>query len=236
MSLSCPYSCHSKSEPIYSSWGITTQKIFPTGYSIHIIRILRLLGFLFSSGFFSKEQILIGQYSYISRSLTWILILIISSLTLSYCIKLLLMLREINSTRILSRVRYRKLGIISIIIIRTGVVLMGWRFRSNLRIYRIIGISIQGWYWLIRIIGLIFLLIRLRLEFVIMAGFWAQGKALNLLFLESMPSIKIFISKLEGSSSEILYLVFRLHLSTITKHFVRIIFIIPCFILFLFLL
>lgn len=53
-----------------------------------IIRVLRLRGVIFISGFLSKEQIFIGLYSLLRRSLVIIGLFFIATITLIYCLKL----------------------------------------------------------------------------------------------------------------------------------------------------
>jgi len=66
-----------------------------------IIRISRLIGIIFTSGFFSKEQILLGHYPFASSLLSMALLLIISSLTLSYCLKFILTISYISRVSML---------------------------------------------------------------------------------------------------------------------------------------
>jgi NADH:ubiquinone oxidoreductase subunit 5 (subunit L)/multisubunit Na+/H+ antiporter MnhA subunit len=62
-----------------------------------VIRILNLSGFLFISGFFSKEQILFGFIRMRATYVSLIRLLLISRVTLSYCIKLFISVIEINN-------------------------------------------------------------------------------------------------------------------------------------------
>jgi NADH:ubiquinone oxidoreductase subunit 5 (subunit L)/multisubunit Na+/H+ antiporter MnhA subunit len=55
-----------------------------------IICVIRLRGVLFTSGFFSKEMILLNQNSLLRRVLRVILYAFVISLTVAYCIKLML--------------------------------------------------------------------------------------------------------------------------------------------------
>jgi NADH:ubiquinone oxidoreductase subunit 5 (subunit L)/multisubunit Na+/H+ antiporter MnhA subunit len=54
-----------------------------------IVSVLSLRGFRFLSGFFSKDFILLGVYVKINNFLVFRLLLLISSITLSYCLSLI---------------------------------------------------------------------------------------------------------------------------------------------------
>jgi NADH:ubiquinone oxidoreductase subunit 5 (subunit L)/multisubunit Na+/H+ antiporter MnhA subunit len=54
-----------------------------------LIRILSLCGIAFSSGFFSKDLILVVQFSKLNRRISLLIFLRIISLTIAYCLKLL---------------------------------------------------------------------------------------------------------------------------------------------------
>lgn len=194
-----------------------------------LIRIARLTGLVFSSGFFSKEQIITSQYSEITRVLSWILLTIVSGLTLAYCYNLLLSLSLANLNRNLLSLLQRKLTTISLFILSTITVTFGWIFNFNYSIYRLLYRTLYGWYWGLIITGLV--LIKVSRLSSIKTGFYSQNKMLDFLFLEKMYNWKSSRRKIESSRTEVIYLFARLELRLVFKYSVRIIFICTCFIL-----
>lgn len=67
-----------------------------------IVRILRLSGFLFTSGFFSKEQVIGFRYLSLNRSRRILVLVLLSRLTLGYCLKLLYSLVSLRNFSFLS--------------------------------------------------------------------------------------------------------------------------------------
>jgi len=61
-----------------------------------MIRVFGLVGILFISRFFSKEQILLGHYKIVSSLTRLFLLLMISRVTLSYCLKLILVISNLG--------------------------------------------------------------------------------------------------------------------------------------------
>lgn len=88
-----------------------------------IIRILSLRGVLFITGFYSKEQILLNSYLQINSFTRSIILLIIATLTLSYCLKLLLMLSH-NLPKIRTNL-YSILSSAPLLLLRTASLLTG---------------------------------------------------------------------------------------------------------------
>jgi len=52
------------------------------------LRLIRLIGIVFTSGFFSKEQILLGHYGLVRNLFFWVSLLLILSFTTAYRFKL----------------------------------------------------------------------------------------------------------------------------------------------------
>jgi len=196
-----------------------------------IISIVRLTGLVFSSGFFSKEQIITGQYTEITRILSWVLLILISGLTVAYCYNLLLSLSLINLNRNLFFLFQRKLTTISLFVLRSITVALGWIFNFNYSIYRVIYRTFYGWYWCLLLMGLI--LIKINMLSVIKNGFYRQNKMVDFLFLERIYSWKSNRRKIESSRTEVMYLFARLELRLLFKYSLRIVFICTCLILIL---
>ncbi|NJL11017.1 MAG: hypothetical protein HC908_14965 [Calothrix sp. SM1_7_51] len=79
---------------IHSRFSLQDIRLIKTGTQslifnlLIIVRILRLRGVFFSSGFFSKELILIRENSLIRRILTTTLLIIVITITIIYCLNL----------------------------------------------------------------------------------------------------------------------------------------------------
>lgn len=97
-----------------------------------IIRVLRLIGFIFLRGFYSKEQILFKTYSLLSRLLLMILLVGISSLTLVYCVRLLYFLVVSNKTRIINDFPKRNSHSFPVIVLRSLSLVGGCVLAANL--------------------------------------------------------------------------------------------------------
>lgn len=196
-----------------------------------LIRIVRLTGLVFSSGFFSKEQIITRQYTEITRILSWILLVLVSGLTVAYCYNLLLNLSLINLNRNLYSPFQRKLRTISLFILSIITVTLGWIFNFNFSIYRVLYGRFYGWYWALLLSGLI--LVKINMISRIKTGFYRQNKIIDFIFLEGMYGWKSNRRKIESSRTEIIYLFARLEISILFKYSLRIIFICTCLMLIL---
>jgi len=89
------------------------------------LRILRLSGMIFFSGYYSKEIILMGLYNLTNRMIILLLLLILSTMTLVYCIKLLIVTMTINKNRII-RLRKESNYVIPILLISSLVIIRGF--------------------------------------------------------------------------------------------------------------
>lgn len=93
------------------------------------VRVLRLGGICFISGFYSKEQILNNYVNLFNRFLVLVIFLIIISLTLAYIIKLLLSLDKASNN--FTTTRHRVLENLPILIIRFTSILIGFISQHN---------------------------------------------------------------------------------------------------------
>jgi NADH:ubiquinone oxidoreductase subunit 5 (subunit L)/multisubunit Na+/H+ antiporter MnhA subunit len=96
-----------------------------SAYLIIVVRLLRLRGIVFFSGFFSKDLILILQYPLLNRVIRYGIILRIVSLTFSYCFKLILTLLRNRKSGPVKEKLMRKAVLLPRIILTTLRVLMG---------------------------------------------------------------------------------------------------------------
>lgn len=95
-----------------------------------IISVIRLRGALFQSGMYSKEQILSSHFFLSNRIFSWMSILVIVSLTMSYCLKLLSMCLWRTREKVTSSLR-RKMIHLPILILSTSTVLFGFFYNNN---------------------------------------------------------------------------------------------------------
>lgn len=96
-----------------------------SAYLIIVVRLLRLRGIVFFSGFFSKDLILILQYPLLNRVIGYGIILRIVSLTFSYCFKLILTLLRNRKSGPIKEKLMRKAVLLPRIILTALRVLMG---------------------------------------------------------------------------------------------------------------
>jgi len=144
------------------------------------IRLLRLVGLTFTSGFFSKEQILIGQ-SYLFNSLfCFLLLLIIAGLTLSYCIKLFYSVSTSNSQSSFQFLKARVNLRLPILLLGVLRIVGGYILSTNLDPISFLISSMEGTYWNIIILGLVLLSISLFMNKILYLGFLSQSKLIDL--------------------------------------------------------
>jgi len=116
---------------IHAQFSQQDLRFMPSGFQRKVIslfsfvRIFRLRGLVFSSGFFSKDLILIYSYSEMNRALNGLLFFTIVSLTFAYCLKLLLGLRMKSERGTTEGTRMRVAALLPSLILRTGRLLMG---------------------------------------------------------------------------------------------------------------
>lgn len=113
-----------------------------------LIRILRLSGFLFLRGFFSKEQIIRQTYFNMTRGSSLLILFALSRLTLGYCIKLLLSLTQTRNFTIFL-LTLRKERVRPIMVLSTLSVLTGALLTINLERYFLFLVRTVGIYWVI---------------------------------------------------------------------------------------
>lgn len=187
------------------------------------IRLIRLVGVFFSAGFFSKEQILIGQSSVLNRRLSIFILFLVTGLTLAYCIKLFFSVVNLNFQRVFQTSEISISQAFPIFLIRGLGVTRGHLLSFNLDPYPLSSIRIDGRYWRLAITGVFFLLMRGLFLIPIYMGFYRQSKLIDIL-VKDIFSIKPVRRRLEASSREIIFLSGRYVLIKIIKQRIRIIF------------
>jgi len=193
-------------------------------FTISIItRLLRLVGFVFIAGFFSKEQILIGQPFLLNRVVSWIMMFLISRLTLAYCLKLFWRVLSLNPERVFQSSFIRLTQSFPVFFIRILTVIMGFIFNFNLNLSSFFLRRKENIYWIMRLLGLLILPLRKsRLKFCY-SGFYIQTKIIDLIIIFLAPG-KVIMSKLEASRREIIFLVTRYSSINLMKQSIRLVF------------
>lgn len=111
---------------------------------IIFIRLLRLSGVFFLSGFFSKEFILIRESSTMNSIITFIVFIVVITITLVYCLKLFFILM-IENEYLLQEKSSSLSKSFSPLRLRVITVFTGWIFSKNLNL---IAVSLlRGTYW-----------------------------------------------------------------------------------------
>jgi NADH:ubiquinone oxidoreductase subunit 5 (subunit L)/multisubunit Na+/H+ antiporter MnhA subunit len=174
-----------------------------------IIRLFRLVGVSFIAGYFSKEQILFGQYFLISRGLSWLGLILIRRFTAAYCLKLFLTLRGSSNQNLFQYSFIRLIQFIPVTLLRRLRVSAGLLFSMNLTLTRLLFGRIEGDYWIFAVFGVLLFLITSLFGLGLYGGFYSQLKEIDF-FLNKLTSIKALAVKIESSRIETLYLYSRL--------------------------
>jgi NADH:ubiquinone oxidoreductase subunit 5 (subunit L)/multisubunit Na+/H+ antiporter MnhA subunit len=167
------------------------------------IRILSLRGVTFTAGFFSKDFILSSHYSLINRAFSFLLTLGIITLTLTYCVKVLVKL-------LVSNFFYLSFRSLRIRILLPGVLLSslriasGWIFVKNLFLINFKVFALRGFYW----ICLLFIVLFLKNESKIFSRWFTTQKILlNKMSRSLISSMKRIRLKARRTLIESSYLV-----------------------------
>jgi NADH-quinone oxidoreductase subunit L len=126
---------------IHSRFSLQDSRLIRTGTQeitfsfIFFIRVLSLRGVFFSSGFYSKDFIIIREFRMINRMITFLIIIIIISMTFVYCIKFFYFIRKEAFITQFSSSRIRRL--LPSFFLRTLSIVIGILFIKNIRIINI---------------------------------------------------------------------------------------------------
>lgn len=176
------------------------------------ISLFRLIGLTFTSGFFSKEQILIGHHFLVNSLIFSLLIILIVSLTMSYCIKLFISIILVNPERLFQNKFTRFNQLFPIFIIRVIIITLGYVYISNLYPCFLLLMRPQRVYWVLSVFGLVFLRIRALGLVYYYRGFFLQSKMIDLI-ISTLKRTKPITSSLESSQREALILISRFFLT-----------------------
>jgi len=187
------------------------------------ISLLSLIGIFFTSGFFSKEQILIGQSFIIRRVIAITILLLVTGLTLAYCSKLFIRVLSLNLQRLFQLSRNSISQVLPIFLLRRLRTMRGFILSFNLSPQPLRLSSIEYIYWSLRVIGVLFLSYRFTAILIIYYGFYSQSKLIDLL-IKTFFKRKSVSTKLEASSREIFILRNRFLTIKVIKQRIRLIF------------
>lgn len=188
-----------------------------------IISLFRLVGVTFTSGFFSKEQILINQSFIRNRSIFNLLLILIVGATLAYCTKFFFRILSINPEGLFLHTARRKTQYIPVFFIRLISVFRGFVYYYNTTPSSLLISRIERIYWTIRVLGFILLSARVLWITDCYKGFFIQSKMIDLL-VRRIKKIKLITSSLEASEREIILLLTRYLSTKVLKLRIRLIF------------
>lgn len=187
------------------------------------ISLRRLIGLVFTAGFFSKEQILMGQSFLFNRFTSIAIIISIAGLTLSYCFKLFLSSLDLNIQSNFQTTSVSITQLLPIFFLRRMRIVGGFLLSYNLDLLPILIGRIEYVYWRMRIFGVSCLLSRYFWLEKSYLGFSSQSKMIDL-SLRTLKRIKILTSRMESSGREVIFLFRRFTLLKIFKQRMRLVF------------
>jgi len=165
------------------------------------ISLLRLTGISFLSGFYSKEQILLGQYSLLRSVFSWGLVFSLARLTAAYCFKLLSLIRTNNSQRYVRQRELRVSCFSSVFLLSRVTLLSGWFTHLNFTLPTVVIHTLQGIYWRLGIFGFLGLAVRAFHLNLCNGGFYTQLKILDI-SLRKWERLKSLAKRIEVTRGE----------------------------------
>jgi len=124
------------------------------------VSVFRLRGVVFIRGFFSKDSILLREFSLIGGFIVCIILVRIISLTLAYCLKLLISLGTIEGVSIIRHSSYNPSAILPRTFLVVFSVCLGYIMFNNLNYLVTFSKGTSGFNWVYLIVGLFLLVIR----------------------------------------------------------------------------
>jgi len=116
-----------------------------------IVRVIRLRGLLFMRGYFSKERFLFQVNNRVSRIISLVILVRIGSLTLAYCLKLILVLLRKRVSFTLKTEWHRTMPIV---LLRRLTVIWGYFLLESLALLASFKLNtIERFYWVLLILG-----------------------------------------------------------------------------------
>jgi len=169
-----------------------------------MVRILRLSGALFTRGFFSKEQVIIHNYFATNRRLSSFILVLVSRLTLGYCLKLAIRLSWLRLFRT-DHFGNLERRIIPIMALTTRSAIIGILISVNLELSFLISGSIVGYYWILIRCALVFLIVFFK-KTIELSGFHFNNILLNVINRGIVP-LKTLSRMIEPRIIEPFYLI-----------------------------
>jgi NADH-quinone oxidoreductase subunit L len=141
------------------STGVERRVIF----LIIFVSVLRLRGVVFSRGFFSKDSILLREFSLISRFLVWLILIRIITLTLTYCIKLFMSLVMMENSYTLKHTSCSSIALYPRVFLVVLRVYLGYVMFNNIEYLILFSKRTSGFYWSYLVVRVGLLLLRLMI-------------------------------------------------------------------------
>lgn len=126
-------------------------------FSSIFVRVLSLRGVAFYSGFFSKEYILLGEFSLVSSLLVVFLLVGVVVLTFSYCLLFTVFISYRTFCYFLFSRLKRLFYKVPIFVMSMLTVFVGYFYRCNTLIFFISIGRISGFYWLFLFVSIVLL-------------------------------------------------------------------------------
>lgn len=139
------------------------------------ISALSLRGFLFRSGFYSKEQVLGESLSRFSSSSRILIFILVSGLTLTYCIKLIIRVLWLTGYSV-TEITIRIIKHLPIIILSLNTLIVGSYLAWTLERAYIIRTTLDSIYWGLILFSILFIRVSL---FSTLIGFGLQGELIS---------------------------------------------------------
>jgi NADH:ubiquinone oxidoreductase subunit 5 (subunit L)/multisubunit Na+/H+ antiporter MnhA subunit len=173
---------------------------------INFIRILSLRGVVFFSGFFSKEVILVTHYFIINSIVSYLFLLIIISLTLIYCIKLITALLITGIYQPVFHKRESFFRLFPSLILCSIRIYLGYFSFSNIIITTVPLKRLSRLYWITLIISGLTLRYTISLKINWRTWFQSQEQVINITNITTINYTKTFSILRTSSLLERLYL------------------------------
>lgn len=117
-----------------------------TIFIVMFVSILRLRGVIFSRGFFSKDSILIGEFSLMRSFLSWMILIRIISLTFTYCLKLIFSLTLIEGFHLLVHKTYNPMIVYPSVLLVIFSIYIGYFIFNNMEYLMVFSQRTSGLY------------------------------------------------------------------------------------------
>ncbi len=149
-----------------------------------IIRVFRLRGILFQSGMYSKEQILLTHFILYNRTTSWASIIILVTLTLSYCFKLFSLCLWRNREKV-TRASRSIMMYLPILTLSTLTISFGFFYHNNV----FYNLGVFRSYWIMLFLFFLIMNIFLSLLYGYSLQLLVRKRAFMLSFFKNVSSL-----------------------------------------------